>query len=68
MSIDSDRQILDFEELGLRDNAKDLCGSLVEAEKGPDGDVTLVHATAKGFVSSLSKKGLKNTDCLPGFS
>ncbi|KAF5508489.1 hypothetical protein CGCF413_v002621 [Colletotrichum fructicola] len=44
-SIDLDSQTVDSSNLQFLDNAKDLCGSLVE-ERG-DGTVDLVHPTAK---------------------
>jgi hypothetical protein len=44
--MDLEQGDINFEERQLLDDAKDLCGSLVEIR--PDQTVELVHTTAKG--------------------
>jgi len=48
VSIDLDREKVDYESHKLRLDAKQLCGALVE--ELPNGDVCFVHATMKQFV------------------
>jgi hypothetical protein len=47
-SFDSDTQTFDYEEMRLRVDSKELCGSLVEIRSG--GVIDLVHLTAKLYV------------------
>jgi len=48
VSIDLDREIVDFDGRRLRDDVRDLCGCLVDVR---DGNFELVHTTAKQYVN-----------------
>lgn len=49
VSIDLSMQAVDFEQRKLRVDSKALCGSLVEVRT--DGEVHLVHLTARWYVA-----------------
>lgn len=56
VSIDIENSCVDWERRKLREDSKELCGSLVEIRS--DGTIELVHRTAKLYVIILSLGGL----------